>query len=157
MMGKETNKTTKEAFIDAKSMVKYALNAHEEQYIKFLEDLINKSLIKFKVFTDQWFHAKIYFFYDGRAIEYVYVGSPNLTSVGLTRNIELTAPMNSTKSLKKVHKEWFHNLWNRATDHLNVLEIIKLYKKYDFIYYEPKKFFENLIKLMDKNISFIII
>jgi hypothetical protein len=50
--------------------------------------------------------------------------------------------MNTTKSLKKVHKEWFNNLWKKATDDLNVLDIIKTYKNYDFIYYEPKKFFE---------------
>ena len=154
MMGKETNKTTKEALIDAASMVKYALNTHEEQYMEFLEDLIYKGLIKFKVFTDKRFHAKIYFFYDGKKIEDVYVGSANLTSAGLTRNIELTAPMNATKSLKKVHQQWFNNLWKRATDDLNVLDIIKTYKKYDFIYYEPKKFFENLIKLMDKEYLF---
>ena len=154
MMGKETNKTTKDALIDAVNMVKYALNTHEIQYMEFLEDLINKGLIKFKVFTDQRFHAKIYFFYDGISIDDVYVGSANLTSAGLTRNIELTAPMNTTKSLKKTHKEWFNNLWNRATDDLNVLNIIETYKKYDFIYYEPKKFFENLIKLMDKEYLF---
>ena len=154
MMGKETNQTTKEALIDAASMVKYALNTHEEQYMEFLEDLIKKNLIKFKVFTEQRFHAKIYFFYDGRALEDVYVGSANLTSAGLTRNIELTAPMNTTKSLKKVHREWFNNLWDRATDDLNVLDIIKTYKTYDFIYYEPIKFFENLIKLMDKEYLF---
>lgn len=154
MMGKETNKTTKEALIDAENMVKYALNTHEEQYMNFLESLIKRNLIKFKVFTDQRFHAKIYFFYDGRSIEDVYVGSANLTSAGLTRNIELTAPMNTTKSLKKVHKQWFNNLWNRATDDLNVLELIETYKKYDFIYYEPKKFFESLIKLMDKEYLF---
>lgn len=154
MMGKETNKTTKEALIDAANMVKYALNSHEEKYMEFLEDLINKKLIKFKVFTDQRFHAKIYFFYDGIAIDDVYVGSANLTSAGLTRNIELTAPMNATKGLKKLHKEWFKNLWNRATDDLDVLDIINTYKKYDFIYYEPKKFFENLIKLMDKEYLF---
>lgn len=154
MMGKETNKTTKEALIDAENMVKYALNTHETQYMEFLESLINKNLIKFKVFTDQRFHAKIYFFYDGRSIEDVYVGSANLTSAGLTRNIELTAPMNTTKSLKKVHKEWFNRLWQKATDDLNVLNIIETFKKYDFIYYEPKKFFENLIKLMDKEYLF---
>lgn len=154
LMGKETNKTTKEALIDAENMVRYALNTHEEQYMEFLETLINRNLIKFRVFTDQRFHAKIYFFYDGRSIEDVYVGSANLTSAGLTRNIELTAPMNTTKSLKKVHKEWFNHLWKRATDDLNVLNIIQTYKKYDFIYYEPKKFFENLIKLMDKEYLF---
>jgi len=82
------------------------------------------------------------------------VGSANLTSAGLTRNIELTAPMNTTKSLKKVHKEWFNHLWKRATDDLNVLDIIETYKKHDFIYYEPKEFFENLIKLMDKEYLF---
>jgi superfamily II DNA or RNA helicase len=154
MMGKETNQTTKEALIDAENMVKYALNTHEEQYMEFLEDLIKKDLIKFKVFTEQRFHAKIYFFYDGRSLEDVYVGSANLTSAGLTRNIELTAPMNTTKSLKKVHRVWFNSLWNRATDDLNVLDIIKTYKTHDFIYYEPIKFFENLIKLMDKEYLF---
>lgn len=51
MMGKETNKTTKDALIDAANMVKYALNTHEEEYLEFLETLINKNLIKFKVFT----------------------------------------------------------------------------------------------------------
>lgn len=154
MMGKETNQTTKEALIDAENMVKYALNTHEEQYMEFLEDLIKKDLIKFKVFTEQRFHAKIYFFYNGRSLEDVYVGSANLTSAGLTRNIELTAPMNTTKSLKKVHRVWFNSLWNRATDDLNVLDIIKTYKTHDFIYYEPVKFFENLIKLMDKEYLF---
>lgn len=154
LMGKETNKTTKEALIDAANMVKYALNTHEEEYLEFLETLIEQNLIKFKVFTDQRFHAKIYFFYNGKSIDDIYVGSANLTSAGLTRNIELTAPMSADKFRKKAHKEWFNKLWNRATEDLNVLEIIKSYKKYDFIYYEPKKFFENLIKLMDKDYLF---
>ena len=154
MMGKETNKTTKDALIDAGNMVKYALNTHEEEYLEFLETLINKNLIKFKVFTDQRFHAKIYFFYNGNSVDDIYVGSTNLTSAGLTRNIELTVPMSADKFRKKAHKEWFNKLWNRATDDLNVLDIIQTYKKYDFIYYEPKKFFENLIKLMDKDYLF---
>jgi superfamily II DNA or RNA helicase len=154
MMGKETNKTTKEALIDAENMVTYALNTHEKEYLEFLEQLIDKDLIKFKVFTDQRFHAKIYFFYNGNSVDDIYVGSANLTSAGLTRNIELTAPMSADKFRKRAHKEWFHNLWNRATDDLNVLEIIKAYKKHDFIYYEPKTFFENLIKLMDKDYLF---
>lgn len=154
MMGKETNKTTKEALIEARNMVKYALNTHEEQYMEFLEDLLNKNLIKFKVFTEQRFHAKIYFFYNGKSIDDIYVGSANLTSAGLTRNIELTAPMSADKFRKKAHKEWFQKLWKRATDDLNVLDIIKTYKKYDYIYYEPRKFFENLIKLMDKDYLF---
>ena len=64
MIGKETNQTTKEALIDAHNMVKYALNTHEEKYMEFLDNLIKNGLIKFKVFTDQRFHAKIYFFYD---------------------------------------------------------------------------------------------
>lgn len=154
LMGKETNQTTKEALIDAQNMVKYSLNAHDESYLSFLEKLIEEGLIKIKVFTDSRFHAKIYFFYDDRHLQDVFVGSANLTSAGLTRNIELTAPISGDSDLREMHAEWFRNLWNRATDDLNVLKIIQNYKKQDFIYYEPKKFFENLIKLMEKEYLF---
>ncbi|MBZ2164492.1 helicase-related protein [Methanobacterium spitsbergense] len=154
LMGKETNQTTKQALVNATNMIKYAFNAHNEEYLKFLEDLIEKDYIKFKVFTEQKFHAKIYFFYDARAIMDVFVGSANLTSSGMTRNIELTAPVNASYGIRKAHKVWFMKLWERATDDLNVLKIIQSYKSYDFIYYEPKKFFENLIKLMDKEYLF---
>lgn len=154
LIGKETNQTTKEALINAQNMLKYALNAHDENYLSFLEKLIEKGLIKFKVFTDKRFHAKIYFFYDDHSIMDVYVGSANLTSAGLTRNIELTAPITGDFDTREAHGKWFKSLWDRATDDLNELEIIKSYKKYDFIYYEPKKFFENLIKIMDKEYLF---
>lgn len=154
LMGKETNQTTKEALLNAKNMIKYALNSHNGDYLEFLEDLIEKKLIKFKVFTDQKFHAKIYFFYDARSIMDVYVGSANLTSAGMTRNIELTAPINASYGIRTAHKEWFMKLWERSTDDLNVLKIIQNYKKYDFLYYEPKKFFENLLRLMDKEYLF---
>lgn len=154
LMGKETNQTTKEALLNVTNMIKYALNTHEGEYLEFLEDLIEKDLIKFKVFTDQKFHAKIYFFYDGRSIMDVYVGSANLTSAGMTRNIELTSPVNASYGIRKAHKEWFMKLWERSTEDLNVLKIIQTYKNHDFIYYEPKKFFENLIKLMDKEYLF---
>jgi superfamily II DNA or RNA helicase len=154
MMGKETNQTTKEALIDAENMVKYALNSYESDYLEFLENLIKKDLIKFKVFTDRNFHAKIYFFYNGNDIMDVFVGSANLTSAGLSRNIELTAPVLMDYEMRMSHKQWFHNLWNMASSDLNVLEVIKTYKNSDFIFYEPKKFFENLIKIMEKDYLF---
>lgn len=154
LMGKETNKTTKEALIDAQNMIKYALNTYEAEYLNFLEELLEKEYIKFKVFTDSKFHAKIYFFYDDNSIMDVYVGSANLTSAGIKKNIELTSPIYADHETREAHKKWFQNLWERATEDLNVLEIIKNYKEYNFIYYEPKKFFENLIKLMDKDYLF---
>ena len=154
LIGKETNQTTKEALINAHNMLKYALNAHDESYMLFLENLIENGLIKFKVFTDKRFHAKIYFFYDDHSIMDVYVGSANLTAAGLTRNIELTAPISGDYDTREAHGQWFKSLWDRSTDNLNVLETINNYKKYDFIYYEPKTFFENLIKLMDKEYLF---
>jgi superfamily II DNA or RNA helicase len=155
VMGKQTNQTTKEALLNARNMIKYALNAHDEDYLTFLEKLIEEGLIKFKVFTDSRFHAKIYFFYNGEdSIEDIYVGSANLTSAGLTKNIELTAPVAADKFYRNTIKQWYKNLWDRSTDDFNVLEIIKSYKREDFIYYEPKKFFENLIKLMEKDYLF---
>jgi superfamily II DNA or RNA helicase len=154
MMGKQTNKNTKNTLLDAENIIKYALNSNTIEYMEFLEKLIKNDLIKFKVFTEKRFHAKIYFFYDNDSIADVYVGSANLTSSGLTRNIELTAPINGTFDDRNSHKEWFLNLWKKSTDDLNVLEIIQSYKNNDFIYYEPQAFFENLIKIMDKDYLF---
>ncbi|MDR3222265.1 MAG: phospholipase D-like domain-containing protein [Methanobrevibacter sp.] len=154
MMGKQTNKNTKEALIDAENIVKHSLNSNDIEYMQFLEELIRKDLIKFKVFTDKRFHAKIYFFYENDSIADVYVGSSNLTLHGLTKNIELTSPINGTFDVRNSHKEWFLNLWKKSTDDLNVLEIIQSYKANDFIYYEPRAFFENLIKIMDKEYLF---
>jgi len=56
----------------------------------------------------------------------VFVGSANLTSAGMTRNIELTSPINASFGIRTAHKEWFMKLWERSTDDLNVLKIIKI-------------------------------
>jgi len=154
LMGKKTNFMSKNALLDEETMVKHALNSFDEKYLSFLEDLLKKGLIKIKVFNESNFHVKIYFFYNGNELREIFTGSANFTSAGFSKNIELTAPILSEWRDKQAHQLWFKNLWDRATDDLNVLEIIENYKKSDFIYYSPKKFFESLIKILGKEYLF---
>lgn len=154
MLGKETNLNTKKALLDLNTFLLNSFNCYSPKEIKTMEYLLKKNFISFRVFTDKRFHAKIYFFYNNDILEDIYVGSANFTTAGLSMNIELTCPILSDKEIRKTHQKWFLNLWNQSTSDFNVLEVIKNYKELDFIYYTPKKFFENLIKILDKKYLF---
>lgn len=154
MMGKQTNEDTKTALLSINNMFINSLNNYSDNEINTLENLVTKNLINFKVFTDKRFHAKIYFFYNNNVLEDIYVGSANFTPAGLSSNIELTSPISADKNIRKAHEEWYLNLWNRSTSDFNVLEIIKNFKNYDFIYYSPENFFKNLIRILNKDYLF---
>lgn len=148
VMGPETTRLTKEILT---SMTVDSISRYDDQDIQLLRTLLDRDLIDFRVYVSRRFHAKVYSFYLTSSIpDDIWAGSANFTRGGLTDNIELCIPMRTTSKSRKLFRDWFDNLWDQASSDLDVLEIINMIRKSDYIYYDPGIFFAKVLKIMDK-------
>ena len=149
VMGQETNLFTKKILI---SIITNKLNEYNEEEITFLKKLIDEELLSFKVYIKKKFHIKLYQFYFNEELPvYIWSGSANFTSSGLKNNIELCSLIEITEIIRKLHYEFFNNLWKESTSDLNILSIINDIIEEDYIYLEPRVFFSKLFNLLKKD------
>ncbi len=148
VMGRETSKFTKEILL---SIIRDNISNFNDETVKLLENLVKNYLIEFRVFLDRKFHVKIYNFYLRSSIpDDIWSGSANFTKAGLTDNIELCIPMQTTSETRELFRDWFDALWGMASKDLNMLTIIENVKESKYIYLHPMNFFTKLIHLLNK-------
>ncbi len=148
VMGPETTRFTKEVLL---SIIKNDISNFNDETIELLEHLVRNDLIEFRVFLDRKFHVKLYSFYLRSSIpDDIWAGSANFTKGGLTDNIELCIPMQTTSSTRVLFRQWFDSLWSMASKDLNMLQIIDEVKESKYLYHHPKIFFTKLIHLLNK-------
>ena len=148
VMGRETSKFTKEILL---SIIRDNISNFNDETVKLLENLVENDLIEFRVFLDRKFHVKIYNFYLRSSIpDDIWSGSANFTKAGLTDNIELCIPMQTTSETRELFRDWFDALWGMASKDLNMLTIIENVKESKYIYLHPMNFFTKLIHLLNK-------
>ena len=148
VMGRETSKFTKEILL---SIIRDNISNFNDETVKLLEDLVKNNQIEFRVFLDRKFHVKIYNFYLRSSIpDDIWSGSANFTKAGLTDNIELCIPMQTTSETRELFRDWFDALWGTASKDLNMLTIIENVKESKYIYQHPMNFFTKLIHLLNK-------
>lgn len=100
------------------------------QFLDLLKELMTPGAngfvgLEFRIIPDAVLHAKAYLFTDEKPVEgqglsdaydgsgYALAGSANLTSQGLTRNLELGLGSSNTPELKAM-AAWFEKLWVEA-------------------------------------------
>ncbi|RLG26261.1 DNA/RNA helicase, superfamily II [Methanosarcinales archaeon] len=148
VMGRETSKFTKEILL---SIIRDDIGNFNDETVKLLESLVKNNLIEFRVFLDRKFHVKIYNFYLRSSIpDDIWSGSANFTKAGLTDNVELCIPMQTTSETQELFRDWFDALWGMSSKDLNLLTIIKNVKESKYIYLHPMNFFAKLIHLLNK-------
>ncbi|MBE0525148.1 MAG: DNA/RNA helicase, superfamily II, partial [Methanosarcinales archaeon] len=148
VMGRETSKFTKEILL---SIIRDNISNFNDETVELLENLVKNDLIEFRVFLDRKFHVKIYNFYLRSSIpDDIWAGSANFTKAGLTDNIELCIPMQTTSETRELFRDWFDALWGMASKDLNMLAIIENVKESKYIYLHPMNFFTKLIHLLNK-------
>jgi len=148
VMGRETSKFTKEILL---SIIRDDIGNFNDETVKLLESLVKNNLIEFRVFLDRKFHVKIYNFYLRSSIpDDIWSGSANFTKAGLTDNVELCIPMQTTSETRELFRDWFDALWGMSSKDLNLLTIIKNVKESKYIYLHPMNFFAKLIHLLNK-------
>lgn len=148
VMGRETSKFTKEVLL---SIIRDNINNFNDETVELLENLVKNDLIEFRVFLDRKFHVKIFNFYLRSSIpDDIWAGSANFTKAGLTDNIELCIPMQTTSETRELFRDWFDALWGMASKDLNMLTIIENIKESKYIYLHPMNFFTKLIHLLNK-------
>jgi len=148
VMGRETSKFTREILL---SIIRDNISNFNDETVKLLENLVKNNQIEFRVFLDRKFHVKIYNFYLRSSIpDDIWSGSANFTKAGLTDNIELCIPMQTTSETRELFRDWFDSLWGMASKDLNLLTIIENIRESKYIYLHPLNFFTKLIHLLNK-------
>lgn len=149
VMGKQTDHHTKQVLTD---LVRGNLGAYDSGTAEVLGDLLDRDLLEVRVVEDERFHAKIYNFYltGSQYPDDTWNGSANFSGSGLTGNIELSLPVQTTFDSRKRLRSWFDGLWERATTDLDVLEILDEVQESSAVYYSPKTFFAAVVAALDK-------
>lgn len=148
VMGRETTRLTKDILL---SIVKGNIGSFDDETVELLENLVKNELMEFRIFLDRKFHVKLYSFYLRSSIpDDIWSGSANFTKGGLTDNIELCIPMQTTEETRELFRHWFDSLWKTASKDLNMLQIIDEIKESKYLYLHPKVFFTKLLQLLNK-------
>lgn len=150
VMGHETDSFTKEVLMD---LVRGNLSKYDSEAVNILGELLERDLMEIRVVEDARFHAKIYNFYftEGQYPDETWNGSANFSSGGLSNNIELSLPVQTTFKSRQRLRTWFDNLWDTATEDLDVLEILDEVEESRSVYYSPQTFFTAVIASLDKD------
>ncbi|GAW91809.1 phospholipase D-like domain-containing protein [Calderihabitans maritimus] len=108
VMGPETTGFTKEVLT---SIVKDNISRYPDDCVQLLKEMIEKELIEFRVYLDRKFHVKMYNFYLRSSVpDDIWTGSANFTRGGLTSNIELCVPVQTTSQTRTLFRKWFDEL-----------------------------------------------
>ncbi len=150
VMGNETDSFTKEVLMD---LVRGNLSKYDSETANILGELLERDLLEIRVVEDARFHAKIYNFYftEGQYPDETWNGSANFSSGGLSNNIELSLPVQTTFKSRQRLRTWFDELWDTATEDLNVLETLDEIQESQSVYYSPQTFFAAVIAALDKD------
>jgi len=150
VMGHETDRYTKDVLMD---LVRGNLSKYDSGAANILGKLLERDLLEIRVVEDARFHAKIYNFYltDGEYPDETWNGSANFSRGGLSNNIELSLPVQTTFESRRRIKTWFDRLWEEATEDLDVLETLDEVKESRCVYYSPQTFFAAIITALDKD------
>lgn len=150
VMGQETDSHTKRVLLD---LVRGNLTDYDSAAANTLGDLLQRDLLEIRVVQDTRFHAKIYNFYlsDGPNPDDTWNGSANFSKSGLSNNIELSLPVQTTFESRRRIRSWFDGLWETATTDLDVLEILDEVQDTRCVYYSPNTFFAAVIAALDKD------
>jgi len=149
VMGPETSGYTKDVLT---SIIKDDISTYPDKCIELLKELVDKNLIDFKIFLDKNFHPKLYNFYKtSRIPDDTWAGSANFSKGGMVNNVELNIPMFLNRERRELMREWFDKLWAKASEDIDLLEVIEEVKESEYIYNHPKIFFSKLIKLLQKD------
>lgn len=153
VMGSQTTRQTKDVLLQ---LLKLQFASFEDDELRVLGDLMADNLIEFRVQYNRRFHAKIFNFYHGSEVpSATWVGSANLTSAGLSDNIELSVPVDYVKpKTRKNFRAWFDSLWRMSSPDLDALEIINEIRESEYIHLSPRIFFMSLAKLLGKEYLF---
>ena len=150
VMGRQTDRYTKQLLTD---LVRGNLSTYDSEAAHVLEELLDRSLLEIRVVEDDRFHAKIYNFYltEGIYPDDTWNGSANFSRGGLSNNIELSLPVQTTFESRRRIRAWFDELWKSASTDLDVLEILDEVQESRSIYYSPEAFFAAVISALDKD------
>nr|WP_255767683.1 helicase-related protein [Haladaptatus halobius] len=149
-MGQQTDRYTKQILQD---LLRGSLGMYDSDAANVLRELLENEFLEIRVVEDERFHAKIYNFYltDGPNPDDTWNGSANFSSSGLSRNIELSMPVQTTFESRRRIRSWFDKLWEKATPDLDILETLNEAQEGRSIYYSPKTFFAAIIAVLDKD------
>ncbi len=150
VMGQETDSHTKRVLLD---LTRGNLTDYDSAAANTLGELLQRDLLEIRVVEDTRFHAKIYNFYlsDGPNPDDTWNGSANFSKSGLSNNIELSLPVQTTFESRRRIRKWFDGLWETATTDLNVLDILDDVQEARCVYYSPSTFFAAIIATLDKD------
>jgi superfamily II DNA or RNA helicase len=154
LIGRETTKETKAILTHLADTVNVQLTTIDQVSVDKIRDLYQRGLINIRVYIDQRLHAKLFFFLDQCHIKEIFCGSTNLTSSGLQKNLELTAPIRSSDDEKELYQKWFSSLWAKGQTDFDLLTVIDKYKVANYIYFPPRSFFIYLIKILNRDYLF---
>lgn len=148
VMGKKTGQYTKRVLTD---LIKDDISNYDDKTIQLLREFIQRGLIDFRIIKDRKFHPKIYSFYlESQHPDDIWSGSANFSRSGLSDNIELCVPMQTTYSTRQQFRGWFDKLWELGEPDLDVLEVLETSAEEDYVYYSPTVLFAKLVKLLDR-------
>lgn len=150
VMGQETDSHTKKVLLD---LTRGNLTDYDSAAANTLGELLQRNLLEIRVVEDTRFHAKIYNFYlnDGPNPDDTWNGSANFSKSGLSNNIELSLPVQTTFESRRRIRKWFDGLWETATTDLDVLDILDEVQEAGCVYYSPSTFFAAIIAALDKD------
>lgn len=150
VMGQETDSHTKRVLLD---LVRGNLTDYDSAAANTLSELLQSDLLEIRVVEDARFHAKIYNFYlsDGPNPDDTWNGSANFSKSGLSNNIELSLPVQTTFESRRRIRSWFDGLWEAATGDLDVLKVLDEVQDERCVYYSPSTFFAAVIAALDKD------
>lgn len=149
VMGQQTDRHTKQVLSD---LVRGNLGGYDSEAADVLGELLAEDLLEVRVVDSERFHAKIYSFYltGSPYPDDTWNGSANFSGSGLSGNVELSLPVQTTFDSRRRLRSWFDSLWDRATADLDVLEILDDVRESDSVYYSPKTFFAAVVAALDK-------
>jgi superfamily II DNA or RNA helicase len=150
VMGQETDRFTKRVLTD---LVRGNLSEYDSATAETLGTLLERDLLEIRVVEDARFHAKLYNFYlsEGPNPDDTWNGSANFSKGGLSNNIELSLPVQTTFESRRRIRDWFDGLWEAATADLDVLDVLDDVQDARCVYYSPSTFFAAIVAALDKD------
>ena len=120
IIGRQTDQATKEELSKGfeKELEEIEKTEEREEGLKRLYELIHEDRADVHVYTKKRFHPKLYLYnynddskFPGSAI----IGSSNLSTSGLTGNVELNVEKRDTPTLNYLN-EWFDDIWAESEE-----------------------------------------
>jgi len=147
LIGRKTDYKTKEELVRGftDDMDKLDLDESKDG-VKRLYEMIQMDKVEVRVFTEKFFHPKLYLFEDerkrgsGDAI----VGSSNLSEKGLTSNVELNIEKSGFGPIRYLNN-WFDELWEESEDFKEELLEVKEKSQFEPIEIEEREIPENQV------------